>query len=77
VVVQEARLEARQEGRQEGRRAAQVALVLRLLERRLGPADKRVRDAVAALPDGRLEALADAVFDLDDRAALLRWLQQA
>ena len=45
---QEGRREGRQEGRQEGRREGESELLLRLITRKFGPPDARVRHRIAS-----------------------------
>ena len=59
-----------QEGREEGERA----IVLRLLQRRLGTVSPELRQQVEALPLARLEALAEALLDFSSAEDLIAWL---
>lgn len=70
---QEGRLEGRLEGRQEGRQR-ELDLVLRLLERRLGPVSEADRARVSALPIEDLEALGEALLDFAGAADFAAWL---
>jgi hypothetical protein len=67
-------LKGQQEGLLKGRREGQVELVLRQLPRRVGPLTKRLQQRVRALPIEKLEALAEALFDFNNRADLEAWL---
>ena len=67
---------ALQQGRQEGRHEGQAALVLRLLERRLGSLDDVDRAAVLALPAERIESLAEAVLDFASAGDLRAWIER-
>jgi predicted transposase YdaD len=64
------------EGRQEGRQEEALALVLRLLNRRLGnlSTDLEVRLRPLTLP--QIEALADALLDFTTVTDLEAWLTQ-
>ena len=66
-IMGEARGEAR--GRQ---REAQ--LVLRLLQRRIGPVSKAQQGRIIALPIDDLETLGEALLDFADAADLAAWL---
>jgi predicted transposase YdaD len=67
-VLAEGRAEGRTEGRAEGERRA----LLRVGERRLGPASPRVQAEVAALADlDRIERLTDRLFDVTSWDELL------
>jgi hypothetical protein len=73
-----ASLEAvREEGREEDREAGEVALVLRLIERRLGAIPEADRAAVRSLGSDRLTALAEALGGLATPADLALWLRGA
>lgn len=66
--------EGREEGRREGRRQEAARLLLRQAGRCFGTVPPETRVRVEALPLARLEALADAIFDLDSLADLQDWL---
>lgn len=63
----------RQAGRQEARKR-EVRLVLRLLQRRVGPLAETQKACVAALADEPLDDLGEALFDFADVADLNAWL---
>lgn len=63
----------RQEGRQEGRQR-EVRLVLRQLQRRIGPLADAQQACVAALADEQLEDLGEALLDFADVTDLNAWL---
>jgi predicted transposase YdaD len=65
----------RQEGRQEGRQREE-RLILRLLQRRIGPVPQAQQTRIAALPIEQLEALGEALLDFADLADLNRWLAE-
>jgi predicted transposase YdaD len=60
-------------GRQEGRER-EARLVLRLLQRRLGPVSPAQQARMAALPIDALEDLGEALLDFADTADLDAWL---
>ncbi len=60
-------------GRQEGRQREE-RLILRQLQRRIGPVPQAQQTRIAALPIEQLEALGEALLDFADPADLNRWL---
>ncbi len=70
-VYQQALAEGRQEGRQEG----ELAVVLRLLTRRLGQVEPQWQSQMQQLSSTQLEALADALLDFSTTDDLVAWLQ--
>ncbi|MFN0029397.1 MAG: Rpn family recombination-promoting nuclease/putative transposase [Acidimicrobiales bacterium] len=62
------------EGRQEGLLEGEARVVLRVLQRCLGPIEDAVMARVRSLSLADLEALADAVMDLDTHGELVAWL---
>ncbi|MDM7954141.1 MAG: DUF4351 domain-containing protein [Cyanobium sp. CZS 25K] len=68
--LEEGRLEGRQEGRQEG----EIAVTLRLLNRRCGTLSAAATSRIQALPLEQLEALADALLDFQGPEDLAAWL---
>ena len=65
------RREERQEGRQREER-----LILRLLQRRIGPVPDAQQARIAALPIEQLEALGEALLDFTELADLNAWLAE-
>jgi predicted transposase YdaD len=63
-----------EEGLEQGRQEEAVELLLRFARRRFGPLAPELEARLDALPLARLEALADAIFDLDSASALRDWL---
>jgi hypothetical protein len=61
-------------GRQDGRTEEGQALILRLLNRRVGKMSSEVETRVKALPLDRLEELGEALLDFDRMTDLLTWL---
>ena len=74
--LQEGRQEGLQEGRQEGRRQEALALVLRLLSRRVGVLPEATRSAVVTLSLAQIESLGEALLEFTDRSDLQTWLTQ-
>jgi predicted transposase YdaD len=68
---QEVFAEEKQEGRQEG----EVALVLRLLERRCGVLTLEVKERIAGLSLMQMEALAGAWLEFTGPADLEQWVR--
>jgi len=66
--------EGREEGREEGRREEAANLLLRQATRRFGPLPLELEVRLDALPLARLEALAEAIFDLASQSDLRDWL---
>ena len=64
----------KQEGRQEGRQEGEKAIVLRLLQRRLGTIPPELVAQVEALAVAKLEDLAEALLDFSSVADLCAWL---
>jgi predicted transposase YdaD len=73
---QEGRQEGREEGREEGRHGEALALILRLLRRRLGTLPAGAEERIAALSVPRIEALGEALLDFARPADLLDWLDR-
>ena len=64
----------RQEGLEKGWQEGQLALVKRLLQRRLGVLSPAAVKQVSALSTEQLEQLAEALLDFSRVADLQRWL---
>jgi predicted transposase YdaD len=64
------------EGREEGREAAEVALLLRLLTRRLGTLSAEYPARLSGLSSDQRGALVEAVLDFTARSDLDTWLSQ-
>jgi Uma2 family endonuclease len=69
------REEGREEGLEEGREEGELALVLRLIERRIGPVSDADRQRIRALDRDRLTDLADALGGFHEGEALDAWLR--
>jgi predicted transposase YdaD len=65
-----------QQGRQEGRQEGEVAIILRLLNRRIGTVDLQLQEHIRQLSLTQLEDLAEALLDFSNEADLVAWLQQ-
>jgi hypothetical protein len=61
-------------GHEQGRQAEAAALLLPLAARRFGPVPAGLGERIHALPLERLEALAEAILDLDGLNRLETWL---
>ncbi len=75
-IWEEALQEGRQAGLQEGRREEGVAMVLRLLHRRIGEIPPEISSQIAALPLAQIEALGEALLDFTSLADLQTWWQE-
>ncbi len=64
-----------QEALAEGRYEGELAVVLRLLTRRLGQVESQWQSQMQQLSSTQLEALADALLDFSTTADLVAWLQ--
>jgi len=73
---QEGHQEGLQEGRQEGRRQEALALVLRLLSRRVGALPDATRSTVVTLSLAQVESLGEALLEFADCSDLQTWLMQ-
>ena len=67
--------EAREEGIEEGEARGERAIVLRLLNRRLGTVPPELAAQIEELLLPQVEALADALLDFSVEADLIAWLQ--
>jgi len=70
-VYEEWRLKTLQEGRQEG----ELILLLRLLSRRFGSIDDRLKIQIEQLPTALLEDLGEALLDFSSSEDLENWLR--
>jgi predicted transposase YdaD len=73
---QEVYAEGHGEGREEGRHGEALALVLRLLRRRLGPLPGGTEDRITTLCVDQIEALGEAMLDFARPAELTEWLRE-
>ncbi|MDZ8105445.1 MAG: DUF4351 domain-containing protein [Nostoc sp. DedQUE12a] len=67
--------EGKQEGKQQGKQEQAQALVLRLLQRRVGSLSQEIQERIQSLSLEQLEALSEALLDFSAIADLLNWLQ--
>lgn len=79
IPVKETRLyqEGRQEGVQEGRQAGEIAVILRLLHKRLGDIPEGARVKISPLSLTNLERLSDSLLDFETVMDLQTWLDNA
>lgn len=63
-------------GRAEGRREERQALMLRLLNRKVGPLAEELQVRVAALDPETLLTLSEALLDFTAQSDLVAWLEQ-
>ncbi|MBD2506221.1 Rpn family recombination-promoting nuclease/putative transposase [Nostoc muscorum FACHB-395] len=68
-------LEAKEEGREEGKVEGERAIILRLLNRRVGNIPDALLSQIQGLSVEQLEALGDALLDFSTLSDLERWLQ--
>lgn len=74
-VYEQWRLKTLQEGRQEGRQEGELALILRLLTRRIGPVDDGLKSQIEQLSTTSLEGLGEALLDFSSSLDLEDWLR--
>jgi predicted transposase YdaD len=67
----------REKGLEEGRQAEAATLLVRQAKRRFGPLPAALAAYIEQLPLATLEALADAILDVDSLDALDEWLRRA
>lgn len=60
------------EGLQEG----EITIILKLLKRKFGPLNEKIRLAIQTLNDKQLEALSDNLLDFSSKNELDNWLKQ-
>jgi predicted transposase YdaD len=73
---QEILKEGLEQGRQQGRQEAEVQLVWRLLNRRLGHLDPSLEQQIRRLPVKQVGTLAEELLDFSSVEDLQAWLQQ-
>ena len=71
---EEGREQGREEGREEGRQR-ELALIMRLLTRRIGAIEPKWQSRIQQLSNTQLEELGEAVLDFAAAADLVTWLQ--
>lgn len=67
--------EGLERGREEGRRLEALALVLRLLARRVGEVEPELQEQIQALAIAQIEDLGEALLDFSTKADLEAWLE--
>ena len=67
--------EIEQEGREEGSQQEAIAFALRLLKRRLGTVNAELETQVQSLSVEKLEALGEALLDLNSETEIRNWLE--
>ena len=75
-ILQRGLQQGRKEGKQEGRQEGEVALILRLLKRRVGEIDPMLQEQIRGLSTLALEELAEALLDFSNVADLMAWFAQ-
>lgn len=63
-----------QRGRREGRQEGELALIMRLLNRRIGTLEPQLQERIRQLPITQLEDLAEALLDFSTVEDLTNWL---
>ena len=66
--------EGLEQGREEGRRQEALALVLRLLARRVGVVEPQLQERIQELAIAQIEDLGEALLDFTSKADLEVWL---
>ncbi|HEY6332526.1 MAG TPA: DUF4351 domain-containing protein [Blastocatellia bacterium] len=74
--LQQGRQEGRQEGRQLGRQEGMSALILRLIDKRIGSVGPEARRQITELTQEQLERLSDALDSFSGPGDLANWLQK-
>jgi predicted transposase/invertase (TIGR01784 family) len=74
--IEAGRQEGIEAGRQEGIKAGQTALILRLLERRIGTVNPDVVSRIGELSVEQLESLVDEVVGFSSLSDLMGWLEE-
>jgi predicted transposase/invertase (TIGR01784 family) len=68
--------EGEQEGLEKGLEQGELAIVLRVLQRRFGPLPETLRERLGQLERARIEALSDIMLDLPSVVELSAWLER-
>ncbi len=76
VTYQQILREGRQEGRQEGKKEGELALIIRLLNRRFGAITPQIAERLQLLSIPQLEDLAEVLLDFSAVTDLATWLEQ-
>ncbi len=75
VIYQEILQKGLQQGVQQGLQQGELAVVVRLLTRRIGQVPSEVRSQIEVLPLPQLENLAEALLDFTNLSDLVAWLE--
>lgn len=75
VIYQDILQKGLQQGLQQGKQEGELAVVLRLLTRRIGTVDTEVQERLRGLSIVQLEDLAEALLDFSDATDLVNWLR--
>jgi hypothetical protein len=73
--VMEVRMSWRERDRQEGLQQGMLSVIMRLIERRLGPIDAGLRERISQLNPDQLNSLSDDLLDFTGPADLTKWLE--
>ncbi|MCL1473920.1 DUF4351 domain-containing protein [Argonema antarcticum] len=73
---QQGQQQGRQEGRQQGRQEGELALIIRLLNRRIGSVEPQMQERLQGLSIDWLEDLGEALLDFERMTDLEAWLQE-
>ncbi len=76
VVFQEILEEGRVEGRQEGKQEGELAIIYRLLPRRIGTVAPELQQRLLRLSISQLEDLGEALLDFEEPSDLIAWLDR-
>ncbi|MGB5960511.1 MAG: DUF4351 domain-containing protein [Coleofasciculaceae cyanobacterium] len=74
-ILDEGREEGREQGREEGQHQEALAMIMRLLPRRIGTVNPEQQAQIRALSIQELEDLGEALLDFSEAANLDTWLQ--
>lgn len=75
-ILREGQQQGQQQGRQEGRQEGELALIIRLLNRRIGSVEPQMQERLQGLSIDWLEELGEALLDFERSADLEAWLQE-
>jgi len=75
IGTEKGRKQGREEGREEGIKTGQIALIVRLLERRVGAVTPEVQSQIGELSIAKLENLGEALLNFNEISDLAAWLQ--
>ena len=75
IIYQDIKAKGREEGIQQGIQR-EANLVLRQLNRRLGPISSTIEEQVRQLPIEKLEDLGEELLDFGDESELVNWLSR-